>query len=461
MSIKTTAKRTATAVIAASFMALGLIPASADTRTDIRDLAAANISKKTCDTNSLGGQGFMGSCAARHAWCSDFARWVWGNRNLNVDRLTPSAGTFYTYGERHGTLHKDSGYVPQVGDAVVLNYQGNAWADHVSLVDAVYANGTIRTINGNFGGSGPTSSSVQYATGGGRVGQVIAGQTISAFVSPAGVSDVKPTTARLGVQFNNSSVHVKEGNLYAPWVEVHGGGIAKSETHGDMVGVLTTSGDLYVKQGNLWQGWLHMAGGVKDFALESEKGRVAVLRTDGTVAVKEGGLQGTWVEQAGNVKEVELSGTYIGVVTNDGKAFVKEDNLWASWTEQLGNAANLELNASNGRIAVVRTDGTLTVKEGGLYANWVEQTGGVKDVDLSGEYLGVVLDNGLATVKVGNLYSAWIDQLGNAANIEVDAKTARIGVLRNDGSLTVKDGGPYSSWVEQTSAVTDFSLTNY
>lgn len=461
MSVKTTTKRIATAVLTASFLSLGLIPASADTRSDIRDLAAANLNKKTCDTNSLGGRGFMDSCNAGHHWCADFARWVWGSRNLNVDRLNPGAGSFYLYGQQKGTLHTDPSYVPQIGDAVVFDYNGNGWASHVAIVGAVNSNGTIQTINGNFGNSNPLLSTVQTATGGGRVGQLIGTQKISAFVSPVGVSDVTPTTSRMGVQFANSSVHVKEGNLYAPWVEVHGGGIAKSESHGDMVGVLTNSGDLYVKQGNLWQGWLHLSGNVKDFALESEKGRVAVVRTDGTAAVKEGGLQGTWVEQAGNVEEIELSGSYIGIVTGDSKVFVKEGNLWSGWTEQLSGAANLEMNASNGRIAVVRTDGSLTVKEGGLYSGWVEQAGDVKDVDLSGDYLGVVLNSGLATVKVGNLYSGWTPQLEGAADIEVDAKTGRIGVLRGDGSLTVKEGGPYGSWVEQTSGVSDFTLTNY
>lgn len=461
--MNTKTKRTITAVLAASFMAmLGAVPASADTRTDVRDLAAANLGKKSCDVNSLGGKGFVGSCEAEHFWCADFARWVWGNRNLNVDRLNPGAGSFYLYGQQKGTLHTDPNYVPQIGDAVVYDYNGNGWASHVGLVDTVYSNGTIRTTNGNFGNGGPLQTTVQYATHGGRVGQYLGSQRISAFVSPVGLTDpVKPATPRLGVQFDNTSVHVKEGNLYAPWTEVHGGGIAKSETHGDMVGVLTTGGDLYVKQGNLYQGWLHMTNNVKDFALESAKGRVAVLGTDGKVFVKEGGLQGTWVEQATNVKEVELSGTYIGVVTNDGKAFVKEDNLWAPWTEQMGGVANLEMEAANGRIAVVRTDGSLAVKEGGLYASWVEQTTNVKDVDLSGDYLGVVFTNGLASVKQGNLYAGWINQMDGAANIEVDAATARVGVLRDNGSLAVKDGGPYGAWLEQTSGVSDFQLTNY
>ncbi len=461
--MNTKTKRTLTTILAAAVMGLlGTVPAAADTRTDVRDLAAANLGKQTCSTNSLGGQGFAGSCAARHAWCADFARWVWGSSKLNVDRLNAGAGSFYLYGQQKGTLHTDPNYVPQIGDAVVFDYNGNGWASHVGLVDTVYANGTIRTINGNFGGTGPMNSTVQFATGGGRVGQFIGSQRISAFVSPVGLTDpVKPATPRIGVHFATSKVSVKEGNLFAQWTDVHGGGMVKSEAHGDMVGVLSPDGDLYVKQGNLFQGWLHMAGNVKDFALESNKGRVAVLGTDGKVFVKEGGLQGTWVEQASNVKEVELSGTYIGVITDDGTVSVKEDNLWAPWVPQMTGAADLELEASHGRVAVVRENGSLVVKEGGLHAPWVEQTSGVTDIDLSRDYLGVVFESGLASVKHGNLYAGWLDQAGDAAKIEVDAPTGRVGVLRTNGSLTVKDGGPHGAWTEQTNGVSDFQLTNY
>jgi surface antigen len=455
---KVTTALLATAVVAL----LGAGPAQAETRTDVRDLAAANLNKQTCSTNSLGGVGYMDSCRMQWAWCADFARWVWSNNNLNTDRLNAAAGSFYLYGQRNGTLHTDAGYTPQIGDAVVFNYHGNGSADHVALVDAVNSDGTIRTINGNSGGTSSTTSSVKHATGPGRVGQYVAGQRISAFVSPIGLADpARPTTARIGVRFDNTSVSVKEGNLYESWVQEHGGGIARSEVDGDMIGVLTTGGDLYVKQGNLYEAWYLQASGVADFSLESARGRIGVVRTDGTAAVKEGGVQGGWVEQANGVAEVELSGDYLGVVSTDGTAFVKRGNLYESWTTQLGGVADLEIEASLGRIAVVRADGTLTVKDGGLHGSWVEQTSGVTDVDLSGDHLGVVLGDGLATVKVGDLHQGWVNQLGGAKNIEVDAATGRVGVLRADGTLTVKDGGVYGSWVEQTSGVTEFQLTHH
>ncbi|MET8761019.1 CHAP domain-containing protein [Lentzea sp. NPDC004782] len=460
MSNSTTAKRTVATVLAASAMVmLGFAPAQADTRSDIRDLAAANLNKQTCSTNSLGGVGFMDSCRMQWAWCADFARWVWGNRNVNTDRLSAAAGSFYLYGQQNGTLHTDASYVPQVGDAVVFNYYGAGRADHVSLVDAVNSNGTIRTINGNFGDS-PTTSSVQFATGGGRVGQSVAGQTISAFISPVGVDTVRPTVNRIGVRTNDGVVHVKEGNLYANWVQEHGG-MVKSKVDGDMIGVLAADGTLSVKQGNLWETWFTQAGNVKDFSLESSRGRVGIVRTDGTVAVKEGGPQGTWVEEMNNAKEVELSGDYLGVVSNDGTAYVKKGNLWETWTTQLGGVADLEISASSDRIGALRTNGSLTVKDGGLYGTWLEQTSNVKDFDLSGDYIGVVFNDGLASVKQGNLYANWINQMSGAKQIEVDAKAGRIGVLVTDGALNVKEGGPYGTWTAQATNIAEFQLTSY
>ncbi|MCC8243835.1 CHAP domain-containing protein [Saccharothrix luteola] len=467
MSIKTTVRRTVTTALAAAVLApvLTLLAAGsavADARTDIRDLARANLGKQTCSTNSLGGVGYMDSCRMAHAWCADFARWVWNKAGLHTDRLTPAAGSFYLYGVNNGTLHTDSGYVPQIGDAVVLNYQGNGYADHVSIVDAVTAT-SMTTINGNSGGSGPTTSSVQYATGGHRVGQYIGGQRISAFVSPAGIGTTPALAKRLGVLGGGGAVIGKQGELDAGWTPVHGGGIVKAKFDGDMVGVVDAGGTLHVKQGDMYQGWFPQIGNVKDFALESATGRIGVLRNDGTVTVKEGGLQGGWVEQYNGVAELALSGDWIGVVSTNGTVSVKQGNLYAGWTTQVGNAKHLELDAAAGRIGVLRNDGSVVVKDGGLYGtNWVEQTSGVTDFELSGDWIGVVFANGLASVKAGGLQAGWTNQLSGVKDVELDAAAGRLGFLRTDGTLAAKDGGLYgTTWHEVANGVTTFDVTSY
>jgi hypothetical protein len=352
--------------------------AHAATRIDIVALANANLGKHYCDTNSLGGKGFGPSCAG-HNWCSDFAKWVWQSSGIDVGGLSPESGSFYTYGQSRGTLHADAGYVPQLGDAVVFNYHGGGDADHISLVGQVNADGTIVTINGNYGGT-PTTSSVKQAVGGGRVGQYVGGQRISAFVSPVGVSQLP--TARLGV-LQGGAMSVKEGNLYASWVAEWGAAATKFEIDGDMIGVLSNDGVLHVKQGNLYAGWVDQLTNVKDFALEASTGRIGVLRTNGTLTVKGGGLYGAWVEQIANVTRFDLSGDYVGVVLTGGMVAVKQGNLYSAWVNQIGSAADLELDAGTGRIGVLRTNGTLAVKDGGLFGSWTEQIGNAREFHLT------------------------------------------------------------------------------
>jgi hypothetical protein len=121
-----------------------------------------------------------------------FREVVWQQAGADTSGLTAAAGSFYVYGQNHGTLH-DS---PSVGDAVVFNYAGGGYADHVALVTQVNSNGTIETVSGDWGGSG--SSQAAFAstarvilnapafssTVGGRPSAI--GMTISGYISPSG-----------------------------------------------------------------------------------------------------------------------------------------------------------------------------------------------------------------------------------------------------------------------------------
>jgi hypothetical protein len=166
---------------------------------DVSSLALANVGKKACSTNSLGGKYFDSSCTGNGGlpeyWCADFARWVWANAGAqNTNELTAAAGSFYVYGQKHGTLSK----TPHLGDAVVFNYQGNGVADHVAVVSKVNSNGTIETVSGDWGGQSGTEAqfaSTSYAVlntpaYAGTVGSTpgVMGMTISGFVSPVGLS---------------------------------------------------------------------------------------------------------------------------------------------------------------------------------------------------------------------------------------------------------------------------------
>jgi len=168
------------------------------TRASIVSIAKANAGKGACSINSHGGKGFDSSCTGNGGlpeyWCADFARWVWARAGAkDTSQLTAAAGSFYVYGQKHGTLSK----TPKVGDAVVFDYHGGGSADHVAIVIKVDSNGTIETISGDW--DGQSGSEAHFASTshvilntpayGGHVGNHPAemGMTISGYISPVGL----------------------------------------------------------------------------------------------------------------------------------------------------------------------------------------------------------------------------------------------------------------------------------
>jgi hypothetical protein len=94
-----------------------------------------------------------GSGGETHAWCADFAGWVWqqaGAEDMDTN-LNNLADSFYYWGEAHGTLST----TPAVGDVVF--YHPDAYSlsttgyDHVAIITYVNSNGTFDEIGGNEG----------------------------------------------------------------------------------------------------------------------------------------------------------------------------------------------------------------------------------------------------------------------------------------------------------------------
>ncbi|MEU2627828.1 CHAP domain-containing protein [Kitasatospora sp. NPDC007106] len=188
------AKSSATLLASAAMVGGLLVPsAHADTNT-IVSVANANLGKKACSTNSTGGTGYYSSCTgangAPEAWCADFAKWVWARAGYNVSGLTAGAGSFGRYG---AGLHS----TPQVGDALLFNYDGRGYADHVAVVTAV-GNGTVTTVGGNesgVSGNWSATSSVHQSTHSSAVGSYYGSQRISGYVSPQGGSSTPPPSS--------------------------------------------------------------------------------------------------------------------------------------------------------------------------------------------------------------------------------------------------------------------------
>jgi PKD domain/CHAP domain len=101
-------------------------------------------------------------------WCSDFAEWVWLQAGVtqDMDLINPGANSFYAWGAAQGESLPADGTDPQVGDAVVLYQPGqitaSTGADHVGIVTAVNADGTLNIVNGDF--LGTSNIGVQYDT---------------------------------------------------------------------------------------------------------------------------------------------------------------------------------------------------------------------------------------------------------------------------------------------------------
>ena len=92
-------------------------------------------------------------------WCSDFAKWVWQQAGVTQDMNTinAAASSFVQWALDDGqTPAADTG-TPQVGDAVVFFHAGAItparYADHVGLIVAVNADGTVGMVNGDFSSS--------------------------------------------------------------------------------------------------------------------------------------------------------------------------------------------------------------------------------------------------------------------------------------------------------------------
>ena len=169
------------------------------TGNDLSSLALANLGGTACGTTSLGDHSFFSSCSGNGGqpeyWCADFVRWVWDNEGFDTSELSAAAGSFYVYGQNHGTLSN----TPALGAAVVFDYGGGGYADHVAIVTQVNGDGSIETASGDWNGQSGSEAyfsstshvilnSPAYASTVGSSPGII-GMTISGFITPVGIDD--------------------------------------------------------------------------------------------------------------------------------------------------------------------------------------------------------------------------------------------------------------------------------
>ena len=165
----------------------------------VTNLASANLARSACGANSIGGTGFDTSCTGNSGqpenWGADFVAWDWAQEGISTTGLLNTAGgsnpsLFAKYGGPNGSQHSSPLYVPRPGDAVVYDNP----PDYVAIVTAVNADGSVATMDGDWGGEGPGASSVQSVilpSGQSSVGSAptpMNGKTISSYVTPAPVA---------------------------------------------------------------------------------------------------------------------------------------------------------------------------------------------------------------------------------------------------------------------------------
>ncbi|WP_371619447.1 CHAP domain-containing protein [Streptomyces sp. NBC_00454] len=142
------------------------------------------------------GCSYYGDCPGG-GWCAVFATWVWRQAGVgDLGGLGISAKDFYQYGVRHNTVDQ----IPNIGDAVVFNLNGDGtYADHVNIVVAV-AGDTVTTVGGNESGT------VQRTSWNWRQGTNAGGQHASAYVAPVGLGSAVHEVSGLSSGWQDGTV---------------------------------------------------------------------------------------------------------------------------------------------------------------------------------------------------------------------------------------------------------------
>ncbi|MBF9066936.1 PKD domain-containing protein [Streptacidiphilus fuscans] len=120
------------------------------------------------NSNGCGSDSRFGVENENESWCSDFAKWAWMQAGVtqDVDTLNAGSVSFYAWALQHGQSPTVDGGTAAPGDAVVFFPPGpvnaSRFADHVGIVSAVNADGTVDLVDGDF--LGPNGITAEYDT---------------------------------------------------------------------------------------------------------------------------------------------------------------------------------------------------------------------------------------------------------------------------------------------------------
>ncbi|MFJ1754748.1 CHAP domain-containing protein [Kitasatospora sp. NPDC088134] len=395
-------------------LAFGATPASASVGTTVIGIAAANLGNTGSGQNSAGGYGYYNS--ANENWCADFAKWVWAQDGVDVSGLDARAASFAEY---RGGLSS----TPHVGDAVVFEYNGAGWAQHVALVASVNSDGTIGTIGGNQSGvvsRGVISASGYYGSQhvsgyaspkGGRddtppSGSVVqAGQVTSVMVN--GVGHVFQVTSSGGIRINDG--HYPSSG-WTGWQSLDGSQVSSlaSAAEGSRVHLFAVMQDGTLREAigdystGTWGGW-HVVEGSQVASLEAVTvaGRIRLYAVLQNGAPRSADLDpatdtfstGWYDLTGGNVKQLAAaavgSTVRLFAVTNDGLLHENDGNYaaggWSGWSNVDGSNVKTLAAAVTGstvHLYAGTNDGLFHTADGsapGSWGGWSTQAGSLID----------------------------------------------------------------------------------
>lgn len=122
----------------------------------------------SANSNGCGNDSRFNVRNSNENWCSDFVKWVWQQAGVTqeMNTINAAASSFYQWAVNDGQSPQADAGTPQIGDAIVFFGAGpispTRYADHVGIVSAVNADGTIDMVNGDF--LGATNVHVEHDT---------------------------------------------------------------------------------------------------------------------------------------------------------------------------------------------------------------------------------------------------------------------------------------------------------
>ena len=442
---------------------------SADAATTVTRASIVSIAQGEVGNSEANGRcAKYGPCTTT-PWCAMFVEWVWDAANVSKVPSTWVGRGVGQWGQDNGLWKaRPSGSRgnPLPGDLVVYGSPDYVTGGHVGLVASVNSDGTITTIDGNWGDSVVKRTiNPLTATGG------ASGLPISGYVEPANVADATPRPPapvnRVGasaIEFNKLFYAFSRGvsnelrmNYFVPgtgWEKNHNveGSVTTQPVaveHLDSMWVTTRGADGTVQYRILtdsgWDPWRTIPGAVVGApAMVEMNGTLYIYArlADGTMHYRYHtsagwNADGTWKTLGGSVASDPTVTVFNGAMyvfargTNghDTFRYWTSANGWSAWIDLAGTAAGRPTVAVAGKtLHVLTRDNTNQIRRHSLTvgaAAWQTNIamGGPTTADPSavaaGSQLHVFVEAPDETVKYlyldGSTWSDWRDLDGHTS----------------------------------------------